>query len=155
MIPLIDEFKIANRIKELGRQISKDYKDKQLHLLAVPKGSLIFLADLIRAIDLDLTFSLVDGRKLLIDANSNILIVEDIADSGETLFFLQENMAENKFNSLKTIVLLNKPSKRKYSIQLDYIGFEIPDNFVIGYGLDYLEYYRNLRNIHILEESDK
>ena len=166
---LITEDQIKNRMKELGKQISDDYKGKNLFIISVLKGSVIFISDLIRAIDIDLEIdfmavsSYADGSlrstgvvKILKDLDmaingKDVLIVEDILDSGLTLSYIKEILIKRDPKSIKIVTLLNKIERREKDIDADYVGFEIPDEFVIGYGLDYKEKYRNLKYIGIMD----
>lgn len=167
---LISEDQIQDRIKDLGRQITRDYSGKPLLLVGVLKGSVPFLADLIRSIDLPLEYDFVaissygaDTRssgvvRLLKDLDTSIegrhiLVVEDIVDTGWTLrlSYLAENMKSRRAASVKVCTLLDKPSRRKVDVGIDYCGFIIDDYFVVGYGLDYKGMYRNLRYIGILK----
>lgn len=164
---LFSEEQIKTRVKELGRQITKDYKDKNLFIISVLKGSIVFTADLIRAIDLDIkidfmSVSTFNGGlkstgvvKFLKDLDQNIegydvIIVEDILDSGLTLNYIRNMLIDRHPKTLKIVALLDKVEKRAANIKADYVGFDIPDEFIIGYGLDYQEYYRNLPYIGIL-----
>lgn len=161
---------IQKRVRELGEKIAKDYAGEELVVVAVLRGSIIFVADLIRCIDLPVVLDTValssyyngtdsSGRvKINKDLESsisgkNVLIVEDIADRGVTLKFLMEMLTVRKAKSIKTCTLLNKPSRRIVDVDLDYIGFEIEDYFVIGYGLDFAQKYRNYPKIGILDEK--
>lgn len=154
---------LQKRVKELGEQITKDYSgsDKKLLLIAILKGSVVFLSDLMRnincelAIDFMVTSSYGDGTvtsgnvKIVKDLDVNVsqydlLIVEDILDSGKTLSKVIEILKTRGPKSLKVCALLDKPDRRQSPVELDYRGFEIPDEFVVGYGLDYDERYRNL-----------
>lgn len=167
---LIPEEKIAQRIRELGAQISRDYPEGPIYLVAILKGACFFLADLARAIDRPVRIDFIGissyGRgkttsgevKLTKDLDSSIegadvLIVEDIIDSGVTLHYLVQVLAQRKPRSLRVVALLDKPSRRIRPVDVAYVGFEIPDHFVVGYGLDYAEEYRNLRDICVLEEG--
>lgn len=167
---LLSEIEIAARVKELGRQISHDYQGKDLILVGILKGSLPFLADLIRAIEIPLIYDMMavssygaatksSGTvRILKDLEMSVegkdlLIVEDIVDTGLTLQYLLETMRTRNLNSLKVCTLLDKPSRRKVEIIPDYNGFEVPDVFVVGYGLDYAEKYRNLPVIGVLKEE--
>ncbi len=160
---LIDADTIQRRVDELARQINEAYKDieKPLILVGVLKGSFIFLADLCRRltvphmVDFISLSSYPDSSeitgnvRLIMDARENIenrdvIIVEDILDSGFTLDYLCRNFAARKPASLKTAVLLDKPERRRLEVELDYWGFQIPDVWVVGYGLDYAERYRTL-----------
>ena len=152
---------IQKRIKELGEELSKDYAGKSLLIIGVLKGCFMFLADLARQIDLEceirfLTassygFSSVSSGKVNIDSNidfdvsnKDVIIIEDILDSGITLTALRAFVAKHKPASLKICTLLDKPERRQLPITADYTGFICPNEFVVGYGLDYGERYRNL-----------
>ena len=152
---------IQKRIKELGAELSRDYAGKSLLIIGVLKGCFMFLADLARQIDLEceirfLTassygFSSVSSGKVNIDSNidfdvtdKDVIIIEDILDSGITLTALRAFVAKHKPASLKICTLLDKPERRQLPITADYTGFECPNEFVVGYGLDYGERYRNL-----------
>jgi hypoxanthine phosphoribosyltransferase len=166
---LISTDRLKKRIKELAREISKDYEGKNPIIVAILKGSFVFLADLIREIRIPHEIDFISvasygSRKkasgvvrLLKDLNTNIegkdvIIVEDIIDSGLTLNYIRNNLLTRNPKSLEVATLLNKKKKRKVKIPLKYIGFSIPDNFVVGYGLDYDERYRNLPYVAKLEE---
>lgn len=167
---LIDEAKLQARIKELGKQITNDYRGKDVLLVGILKGALPFMADLMRSIELDVSYDLMavssygastktSGTVRIIKdldeeiEGKDVIIVEDIVDTGLTLTYLLENLRSRKVNSLKICTLLDKPSRRKVEIKPDYNGFEIPDVFVVGYGLDYAEKYRNLPYIGVLKEE--
>jgi len=158
---LFSEETIQKRIEDMGAQLSKDYEGKSLMIIGVLKGCFMFLADLVRHIDLEceirfLTassygFSSVTSGKVNIDQNidfdvegKDILIIEDILDSGITITALRAFIAKHKPASLKVVTLLDKPERRQLPITADYTGFECPNEFVVGYGLDYGERYRNL-----------
>ena len=158
---IFTEEEIQNRIRELGAEINKDYAGKSLLIIGVLKGCYVFLADLSRQIGLDceirfLTassygFSSVSSGKVNIDSNidfsvegKDVLIIEDILDSGITLTALRAFVAKHKPTSLKVCALLDKPERRQLPISIDYTGFICPNEFVVGYGLDYGERYRNL-----------
>jgi hypoxanthine phosphoribosyltransferase len=164
---LLDRQTVRNRISELGSQIAGDYQSQTPHLVAVLKGASIFHADLVRAIELPLSFDFIavgsygtlvtsSGEvRILKDLEDglegkDVLLVEDIVDTGGTLHSLVQNLNERKPQSLKIVALLNKPAGRKIDVPVDYIGFDIPDAFVVGYGLDFDQRYRNLPDIHIL-----
>ncbi len=158
--PLFDEAKIAARIKELGVQISRDYKGKELICVGVMKGALIFLSDLVRSISLPLTIEFIGVKsyegtqstgKITIthDLSANvkgkhILLIEDIVDTGHTIDFLMANLKAKGPESIKVASFLSKPEAHQMKAEIDYIGFEISKEFVIGYGLDLDQYYRNL-----------
>lgn len=165
---LIPEEKIKKRVTELAKEISKNYRGKdKLLIVGILKGSIIFLSDLVRQIDVDCEIDFIAVRsyegkdssgvvQLILDlydnpVGKNILLVEDIVDTGKTLKFLRENMLTRKANSVRTCVLLNKIGRRKVKVKIDYKGFDIPNKFVVGYGLDYNEKYRNLPYIATIE----
>ena len=167
---LISEKDIKKAVKKMGKQISKDYDGKNLMLVAVLKGSVIFMADLMRAISIPLNIDFMSVSsygggtkssgvvKILKDldhdlSGKDILIVEDILDSGVTLSYLKNYLSARKPASISIVTLLDKPERRKADITADYSGFEIPDGFVVGYGLDYAEDYRNLPYIGILKRE--
>ena len=163
---LISEEELKEICKNLGKQISKDYADKKLYLVSVLKGAVVFMADLMREITCDcqidfLAVSSYSGTKTTgvvrfkkdLDINPegcDILIVEDILDSGVTLSYLKKVLEGRGANSIKICTLLDKTANRIADIQADYVGKVIPDEFVIGYGLDYDEKYRNLPFVGIL-----
>ncbi|MBE3593326.1 MAG: hypoxanthine phosphoribosyltransferase [Thermoanaerobacter sp.] len=165
---LITEEQLKEKVKELGQIITKDYQGKDLVLLGVLKGAIMFMADLSRAIDLPLSidFMAVSSYgsstqssgivKIIKDHDINIegkdvLIVEDIIDSGLTLSYLRKTLLERKPRSLKICTILDKPERRETDVKVDYCGFKIPDKFVVGYGLDFDEKYRNLPFIGVLK----
>jgi len=165
---LLTEEKIQEKVQEMGKKIAKDYADKSLFIIGVLKGSSIFMADLVRAIDIPLAFDFMAVSSYgsattssgVVRINKDletsiegkdVLIVEDIIDSGLTLSYLVENLKSRNPASLKISTLLNKPERRKSDVQVDYCGFDIPDKFVVGYGLDYAEKYRNLPFIGVLK----
>lgn len=168
---LLTEDEIKNRVKELGKQITNDYKDcSNLLVIGILKGSFIFFSDLIREIDLpiEIDFMAVSSYqdatisngevKIIKDVGTNvvkknILFVEDIIDTGFTMMKVMEMFEERGANSVKLCALTSKPDRRKVRVNIDYLGFEIPDEFIIGYGLDYAEKYRNLKYIGILKEE--
>ena len=161
---------ISKRIKEIGKQISSDYNGKTLVLVGILKGSVMFLSDLMKEIDIPCTmdFMAVSSYgsatestgvvKILKDLDSsikgeNVLIVEDIIDTGVTLSYLKNYLKSRNPNSIEIVSLLNKPSRRKASVVPKYVGFDVPDYFLVGYGLDYDEKYRNLPFIGSLKEE--
>lgn len=167
---LITREELSKRIKELGKQISEDYKDKDLMLIGVLKGSVPFMADLLREITIHCTMDFMatssygnstqssGAVRILKDLdsnieNKNILIVEDIIDTGYTLKYLIENLRSRRPADISLCCLLDKPDRRKIQLDIKYTGFKIPDAFVIGYGLDYAERYRNLPFIGILKKE--
>jgi hypoxanthine phosphoribosyltransferase len=165
---LLDSRTIQKRVRELGERIAADYRGKTPHLIGILKGASIFHADLVRSIDLGVTFDFIavasyggetktSGEvRILKDLDESlegkdVLLVEDILDTGLTLHYLIQNLKSRGPKSLKVVALLNKPSRREIQVPVDYVGFEIPDRFVIGYGLDYDQRYRNLPEICVLE----
>lgn len=166
---LIDAAAIEARVAELGAQLTQDYQGRDPVLVSVLKGSLVFLADLMRAMDLPSSIDLMEvssyagtetsGQvRILKDLSKSIegrdvIVVEDIIDTGLTLNYLLRYLGERKPASIKIICLLDKPARRLAEIPIDYRGFTIPDRFVIGYGLDYEERYRNLPYIGVLKPS--
>lgn len=165
---ILTEEEIKERIKILGKLISEEYKGKDLVLVSILKGSFIFFADLIRSIDhvSAIDFMVVSSYgadtktsgkvKIIKDLtfpieNRHILIVDDIIDSGTTLHYLKSFLKSRNPASIKIATLLDKPTRRKEKIEADYVGFVIPDKFVVGYGLDYDEKYRELPYIGILK----
>lgn len=165
---LLSEEEIRAKCKEMGARISQEYKGKNLMLVTVLKGAVVFLADLMRAIEVpaEIDFMVVSSYgsgvkssgvvKIVKDldvplAGKDLLIVEDILDSGLTLSYIKELLASRGPASIRIATLLDKPSRRKVDLVADYIGFSVPDEFVIGYGLDYDEKYRNLPYIGILK----
>jgi len=158
---LIDEATLAKRIAELGRQISEEYQDKDLALVAILKGSFMFLADISRAISVECTTDFLGlssyGHRTsssgVVQITSDlsapiegrdVLVIEDIIDTGLTMRYLLENLNTRKPKSLKICTLLHKPSRQKVEVPIDYVGFTIDDHFVIGYGLDYEDRFRNV-----------
>ena len=165
---LLSEDEIREKVRELGGKITADYKNSNLMLVTVLKGAVVFLADLMRQIDVpaEIDFMVVSSYgsgvkssgvvKIVKDldvplAGKDILIVEDILDSGLTLSYIKELLESRGPRSIRIATLLDKPSRRKVDLQADYIGFSVPDEFVVGYGLDYDEKYRNLPYIGILK----
>jgi hypoxanthine phosphoribosyltransferase len=166
---LLTEAQIQARVAELGAQVSTDYAGRALTLVSVLKGSLPFMADLMRQISLPLRIDLMEVSsyggsttessglvRILKDLSTSIegedvLIVEDIIDTGLTLNYLVRYLRGKKPASLRICTLLDKPARRLVEIDVDYIGFTIPDQFVVGYGLDYGEIYRNLRFVGVLK----
>lgn len=165
---LITEADIEKRIAELGAVITKDYHGKDLIVVCVLKGAFMFLSSLAKRIDLPLTVDFIAVSsyghatessgvvrfiKDLNDSveNRHVLIVEDIVDTGLTLHYLADNLLSRKPASVKICTLLSKPARRKIHVDVDYVGFEVPDYFVVGYGLDSAEIYRNLPDICVLK----
>lgn len=165
---LLDEQKIAAIVKNMGQQISEDYKGKNLLLVSVLKGSLMFMADLMReitvpcAIDFLSVSSYGSGTtttgevRILKDLDASldgkdVLVVEDILDSGVTLSYLLKNLSARSPASIRLCTFLDKPERRRVDIKADYIGTSVPDEFIVGYGLDYAERYRNLPYVGVLK----
>ena len=165
---LISEEEIQQKVKELGKLLSEEYADRFPLVIGVLKGAMPFLSDLIKRVDTYLEMDFMDVSsygnamvssgevKILKDLDTSvegrdILILEDIIDSGLTLSYLVELFKYRKAKSIKIVTLLDKPTGRKASIKADYVGFEVPDAFVVGYGLDYQEKYRNLPYIGVLK----
>lgn len=169
--PLIPQREIEKRIRELGTKITADYEGKELVMICILKGAYLFFADLVRNIHIPVTvdFMMVSSYgprtkstgvvKIISDLSSpikgkDVILVEDIADSGLTLSYLYRTFKAKKPKSLKLCVLLDKVERRKYEVPLDYIGFTVPNKYVIGYGLDYQDKYRNLPYIAVLDVSE-
>ncbi len=167
---LLSESEIANIIANLGQQISKDYKDKNLLMVSILKGAVVFMADLMRAIDIHCRIDFMcvssygsstesSGRvKIIKDLDIDLkgydlLLVEDILDSGKTLSNVKEMLLTRNPNSVKICTFLDKPARREANIAADYVGAIVPDEFVVGYGLDYDEKYRNLPYLGVLKPS--
>jgi len=165
---IYSEDEIQNRVRELGAEITADYGDEPVLLIAVLRGAAIFVADLARAISspVELDFMAVSSYgsstkssgvvRILKDLDEtiegrNVLVCEDILDTGLTLKYLLKNLASRKPRSLEVVALLSKEGKQRVPISCRYVGFDIPDEFVVGYGLDYAELYRNLPYVGILK----
>ena len=156
---LVPEEDVAKRIKELGEQISKDYAGKQVHLICVLKGGVFFMCELAKRITVPVSMDFMsvssygDGTKSsgVVKIAKNVLIVEDIIDSGRTLYYLMDILSKRNPKSMKLCTLLDKPERRVKDVKVDYVGFNIPDEFVVGYGLDYAQRYRNLPFIGVVE----
>jgi len=168
-VPFLTEEVIQNRIKEMASQISQDYIRKIPIFIGVLNGAFIFLSDLIKnvSIDCEIDFFKLSSygdskissgnvrllKELNCDVNGrDIIIVEDIVDSGLSIKYIEEIFSKHTPNSIRVCSLLMKPESLKYDVRIDYIGFKIPSKFVIGYGLDYAQKYRNLRTIYSLSE---
>jgi len=164
---LIRHASIQKRVRAVAHRITRDFKGQRVHLIGVLKGACIFLSDLVREINLETSIDFIAvssyGRgkdssgqvRLLKDLDSNIkslnvILVEDILDTGLTLNYLIRVLKQRKPRSLRVAALLDKPSRRIQPVQADYIGFTIPNEFVVGYGLDYAERYRNLKDVCVL-----
>lgn len=167
---LITEQQLDERIKEMGHQIAEDYQGEPLTIVGILKGAVIFFADLARAIDLPLQMDFMSVSsygsgttssgvvKIIKDLDADvtgrhILLVEDIIDTGITLAYLKEYLSNRGAQSVKICTLLDKPTRREKAVHVDYIGFTMPDEFLIGYGVDYAENYRNLPYVASLKRS--
>lgn len=167
---LISAEKIQARIRELGQQISADYPSGNLHMICILKGACFFLTDLARAMNRDVFVDFMGistygkGKtssgevKVTKDLDisledANVLIVEDIVDSGVTLNYLMHLLEQRRPKSIRIAALLDKPERRLRPVHASYVGFQIPDRFVVGYGLDYAEKYRNLDDICVLDDD--
>ena len=164
LAPLIAESTIKEKVEELGRRISQDYGGMHLHLVSLLKGAWVFTADLARQLQLETSIDFMEVSSYAAAARSSgridivqdlqasvrglhVLVVEDICDTGLTLNHVCRELRRREPESLKVVSLLDKPARRVESVELDYVGFEIPDKFVVGYGLDYRQRYRNLPSI--------
>ena len=168
-IPYLTEEKIQERITQLGKEISQEYKTKLPIFIGVLNGAFMFLSDLLKKVDVNCEVDffklssygdekISSGNvKLLKELNADVtdrhlIIVEDIVDSGLSISFIERMFKDHNPASMKVVTLLSKPESIKYDVKIDYIGFEIPNKFVIGYGLDYAQKYRNLKSIYVLSE---
>jgi hypoxanthine phosphoribosyltransferase len=167
---LISRDQIAGGVARIGQEITRDFAGESVILLGVLKGACLFLSDLARQIELDATFDFIAVRsygtkkesagevQLIKDVTSpledkNVILVEDILDTGLTFSFLSKLLLARKPRNLRLAALLDKPSRRQMPVQADYVGFRIPDRFVVGYGLDYAERYRNLPDICVFSDD--
>ena len=165
---LVPEEEVDARIRALGEQISKEYEGKQIHLICVLKGGVFFMCELAKRITIPVTIDFMSVSsygnsressgivKIAKDLDEtlegkNVLIVEDIIDSGRTLYYLMDILSKRNPKSMKLCTLLDKPERRVKDVKVDYVGFNIPDEFVVGYGLDYAQRYRNLPFIGVVE----
>ena len=165
---LLTEEEVNKRIREIGEQISKDYEGKQVHLVCVLKGGSFFMCELAKRISVPVSLDFMSVSSYGVDAKSSgvvkivkdldeslqdkhVIVVEDIVDSGRTLSYLLEMLNDRKPASMRLCTLLEKPERRVTEVKVDYTGFEIPDEFVVGYGLDYDQRYRNLPYIGVVE----
>lgn len=166
---MISEEELSKRIAELGAQISKDYEGKEVHLICILKGSVFFTCELAKHIVPTVTMDFMSvssygnaqestGRVRIVKdldehiEDKEVLVIEDIIDSGRTLDYLLDMLAARKPKSIKLCTLLDKPDRRVTDVKVDYTGFEIPDEFVVGYGLDYSQKLRNLPYIGVVQE---
>ena len=169
-VPMLTEMEIKNRVKELAEQISNDYKGKLPIFIGVLNGAFVFMADLIKNLNIDCEIdffklsSYGDSKissgnvrmlkELNCDVNDrDVIIVEDIVDSGLSIKYIEEIFSQYSPKSMKVCSLLMKPDSLKYNVKIDYIGFKIPTKFVIGYGLDYAQKFRNLKTIYVLSNE--
>jgi hypoxanthine phosphoribosyltransferase len=167
---LVDEDALQIRIRELGTSITEDYRGRDLLLIGVLKGAIFFMADLMRTIDVpcEVDFMAISSYGAGVDSSGvvrilkdldvsiegrNVLVVEDIVDSGLTLSYLLRNLEAREPASLEVCALLTKPERRENDVECRYVGFEIPNRFVIGYGLDFAERYRNLPYVGVLRDE--
>lgn len=165
---LVSEKAVNERIVELGKQISKDYEGKQVHLICVLKGGVFFMCELAKRISVPVSMDFMSVSSYGDDTKSSgvvkivkdldeaiegkdVLIVEDIIDSGRTLYYLIDILKKRNPKSVHLCTLLDKPERRVKDVKVDYVGFNIPDEFVVGYGLDYAQKYRNLPFIGVVE----
>ena len=165
---LIPEERVDQRIEELGKKISEDYAGRQIHMICILKGGVFFMCELAKRITVPVSLDFMcvgsygDGTKssgvvrIAKDLDESIedkevLIVEDIVDSGNTLYYLMDVLRKRNPASIRLCTLLDKPDRRVIDVKADYLGFEIPDEFVVGYGLDYAQKYRNLPYIGVVE----
>ncbi len=164
---MISEEDVEKRIKELGEQISKDYEGKTLHLVCILKGAAFFATELAKRITIPVRIDFMSTSSYAEESVSSgnvkvtheldldpegqdVLVVEDIIDSGNTLHFLEKYFKDKKARSVKFCVMLDKPERREVEVKVSYLGFTIPDKFVVGYGLDYAQKYRNLPYIGVV-----
>ena len=169
---LLSEEEVDERINEIGKQISKDYEGKNIHLICVLKGGVFFMCELAKRIEVPVSMDFMAISSYGADTKSSgvikivkdldesitgkdVLVVEDIVDSGRTLSYLLMMLKERKPKSLKLCTLLDKPERRVIDVNVDYTGFQIPDEFVVGYGLDYAQKYRNLPYIGVVHLEDE
>lgn len=165
---LVSEQKVDQRIEEMGRKISEDYAGKQVHLICILKGGVFFMCELAKRITVPVSMDFMCVSSYGDDTSSSgvvriakdldesiegkeVLIVEDIIDSGRTLYYLIDILRKRNPESIRLCTLLDKPERRVRDVSVDYIGFQIPDEFVVGYGLDYAQKYRNLPYIGVVE----
>lgn len=165
---LISQEDVEKRIRELAEQISKAYAGKELHMICILKGSIFYTCELAKHMTIPVTFDFMSVSsygdeqkssgivKIIKDLDHSIegrdvLIIEDIIDSGNTLYYLKGILEKRKPESIAITTLLDKPDRRETEVSVDYVGFEIPDKFVVGYGLDYAQKYRNLPYIGVIE----
>ena len=169
---LLSEEEVDKRIQEIGEQISKDYAGEQVHLVCVLRGGVFFLCELAKRITVPVSLDFMSVSsygsdtkssgvvKIVKDlddslADKNVIVVEDIVDSGRTLSYLLEMLKDRGPKSMKLCTLLDKPDRRVVDVKVDYTGFQIPDEFVVGYGLNYGDYYRNIPYVFNVTNEDR
>ena len=165
---MVPEEEVDAKIAELGEKISEDYAGKQVHLICILKGGVFFMCELAKRITVPVSMDFMCVSSYGDDTSSSgivriakdldesiqgkdVLIVEDIIDSGRTLYYLMDVLEKRNPNSIRLCTLLDKPERRVKDVKVDYVGFDIPDEFVVGYGLDYAQKYRNLPYIGVVE----
>ncbi|MDR5659556.1 hypoxanthine phosphoribosyltransferase [Serpentinicella sp. ANB-PHB4] len=169
---LCSEESIKGRLNELGTQLTQDYKEKKLYVISLLKGSFIFAADLVREIKTPVKVNFITTSsyghslestgsvKIVADIEDDltgydVLVVDDITDSGLTMKYVIDHLKKKNAASVKSCVLLDKPERRQVKIEPDYVGFTIPDKFVVGYGLNYGDYYRNIPYVFAVTDQDR
>ena len=169
---MFSEEEVDNRIKEIGKQISEDYEGKEIHLICVLRGGSFFMCELSKRITVPVSLDFMSVSSYGNDSKSSgvvkivkdlddslegkhVIVIEDIIDSGRTLSYLLELLKDRKPESLKLCTLLDKPDRRVVDVHIDYTGFEVPDEFIVGYGLDYAQKYRNLPYIGVVELDEE
>lgn len=169
---MLTEKEVDDKIKEIGEQISKDYEGKQVHLVCVLKGGTFFMCELAKRITVPVSLDFMSVSSYGSDTKSSgvvkivkdldeslkgkdVIVIEDIVDSGRTLSYLLDMLKDREPNSLRLCTLLDKPDRRVVDVHVDYTGFQIPDEFVVGYGLDYDQKYRNLPFIGVVELTNE
>ena len=172
VVPFISEEKIREKVEQLSREISSDYEGKTLHVVGILKGAWMFMADLIRQLAIPVTTDFItvasygsgtetSGEVALISdlrgsiEGKDVLLVEDIVDTGLSLQFLLNILSQRRPESLRTCALLDKPDRHRVEVQIDYLGFTVPDRFVVGYGIDYDEQFRNLPYVGFIEFDEE
>ena len=165
---LVASEEIGEKVRELGERISEDYRDEEILLLGILRGAVVFLSDLMRCLELPCEIDFMEVSSYGVETTSSgvvrilkdleeditgrhVLIIEDIIDTGLTLSYLRRTLLARKPASLEICALLSKPSRRQADLEVRYLGFDVPDEFVVGYGIDYAGAYRNLPDIHALD----
>lgn len=169
---LISEEKLKTRVQEIAKEITEYYNGEEVKTVCVLKGAVMFMVDLVKSLDLPVKFDFMDvssygnstessgNIKILKDLDDpiegeNLLVVEDIIDSGRTLYYLLDYLQSKKPKSIKLCTLFDKPDRREFDVKVDWTGFDIPDEFIVGYGLDYAQRYRNLPYIGVLHFDEE